>query len=87
MLRLTSLPIVLFNVFYGLLLVKKIIWGMYIPPGKSLYYSYIDMFTDIENTIVNAFPQVCLLGDFNANTNIAKDYIDIDDYVLNNCII
>lgn len=45
------------------------------------------MFTDIENTIVNAFPQVCLLGDFNANTNIAKDYIDIDDYVLNNCII
>ena len=62
---------------------------MYIPPENSLHND-IDMFTDIEDTIVSVnlhHVQVCLLGDFNAHTGIGHDYIDIDDHILNNCNI
>ncbi|VDI17017.1 Hypothetical predicted protein [Mytilus galloprovincialis] len=46
-----------------------------------------DMFREIENVIVNKNLQVCMLGDFNANTKTANEYVNIDNHILNACNI
>ncbi|CAG2251519.1 unnamed protein product [Mytilus edulis] len=69
------------------LLFEKTLFGVvYIPPENSLY-SNIDMFTEIEDIIVDTNLQVCLLGDFNAHTKNANEYVDIDNHILNACNI
>jgi hypothetical protein len=42
---------------------------VYIPPDNSIY-SNIDMFNDIENTLLDNDLQACLIGDFNAHTGM-----------------
>jgi hypothetical protein len=50
------------------LLLQKTLFGVvYIPPDNSIY-SNIDMFNDIENTLLDNDLQACLIGDFNAHT-------------------
>ena len=69
------------------LLFEKTLFGVvYIPPENSLY-SNIDMFTEIEDIIVDTNLQVCLLGDFNAHTKNVNEYVDIDNHILNACNI
>ncbi|VDI04680.1 Hypothetical predicted protein [Mytilus galloprovincialis] len=69
------------------LLFEKTLFGVvYIPPENSLY-SNIDMFTEIEDIIVDTNLQVCLLGDFDAHTKNVNEYVDIDNHILNACNI
>jgi hypothetical protein len=54
-----------------------------IPPDNSIY-SNIDMFNDIENTLLDNDLQACLIGDFNAHTGNVSEYVVIDQFSLNN---
>jgi hypothetical protein len=48
---------------------------------KNLY-SNIDMFNDIENTLLDNDLQVCLICDFNAHTGNVSEYVVIDNNIL-----
>jgi hypothetical protein len=52
-----------------------------IPPDNSIY-SNIDMFNDIENTLLDNDLQACLIGDFNAHTGNVSEYVVIDNNIL-----
>ncbi|CAC5391782.1 unnamed protein product [Mytilus coruscus] len=67
------------------LLFNKTLFGVvYIPPQNSLY-SDVDMFSEIENVIVDTELQICLLVDFNAHTSDANEYVVINNNILDFC--
>ena len=62
-----------FTIDERLLLQKTLFGVVYIPPDNSIY-SNIDMFNDIENTLLDNDLQACLIGDFNAHTGNVSEY-------------
>ncbi|KAK7485563.1 hypothetical protein BaRGS_00023251, partial [Batillaria attramentaria] len=61
--------------------------GVYIPPEGSRY-STIDLFDELENSLVDNVhrldPYILLAGDFNAYTKLSDDFIDADDLMHDN---
>jgi exonuclease III len=55
--------------------------AIYIPPRQSVY-SNVEMFTDLENELLNLRTNnefVLLCGDFNAHTGIVNEVVNFDD--------
>ena len=67
-----------------LLFTKTLFGVVYIPPENSLY-SNIEMFSEIENFLLNIDCDYCLLGDFNSHTGNVKEYTEIDGNILDFC--
>ena len=57
---------------------------VYIPPENSSYSS-ISIFDSIENDLITLNPEndhkICLIGDFNAHTSNANDFIYINEHI------
>ena len=57
---------------------------IYIPPESSSY-SNISIFDSIENDLISLNPEnnhkICLLGDFNAHTSNAEDFIYVNEHI------
>lgn len=68
------------SLFHDLLLFGAV----YIPPESSSYSS-MSIFDDIENDIINLNSdnkyRICLLGDFNAHTSDANDFVCINEHI------
>ena len=73
-----------FSVDNQLLFTKTLFGVVYIPPENSLY-SNIEMFSEIENFLLNIDCDYCLLGDFNSHTGNVKEYTEIDGNILDFC--
>ena len=70
------------------LLHELVLFGVvYIPPESSSY-SKISIFGSIENDILTLNPEnnhrICLIGDFNAHTSNADDFIYVNEYICDN---
>ena len=70
------------------LLHELVLFGVvYIPPESSSY-SNISIFGSIENDIITLNPEnnhrICLIGDFNAHTSNADDFIYVNEYICDN---
>ena len=73
MFMLMTLLLIVVIVFFGLRLMKDCYCKNLIWSGNSIY-SNIDMFKDIENTLLDNDLQACLIGDFNAHTGNVSEY-------------
>ena len=83
-LKSTSENVLWFTVNSSLLHDSVLFGAVYIPPESSSY-SNISIFDSIENDILTLNSEnshkICLIGDFNAHTSNAEDFIYINEYI------
>ena len=81
----SSENVLLFTVKNSLFHELVLFGSIYIPPESSSYTN-ICIFGSIENDIVSLNPEntcnynICLLGDFNAHTSNAEDFIHVNEH-------